>query len=50
MIVPYPNGGAVFSVGSIAWSGGLATHGYNSDVSKITRNVLSAFLADAPIR
>ena len=50
VIVPYPNGGAVFSVGSIAWSGGLATHGYNSDVSKITRNVLSAFLADAPIR
>ena len=27
VIVPFPNGGAVFSVGSIAWSGGLAGGG-----------------------
>jgi N,N-dimethylformamidase len=46
VIVPYPNGGAVFSTGSIAWSGGLAVLDYESDVAKVTRNVLEAFLRD----
>ncbi|MYA44512.1 MAG: LamG domain-containing protein [Gemmatimonadetes bacterium] len=46
VIVPYPQGGAVFSVGSISWCGGLSIDGYNSDVSVVTRNVLNAFLQE----
>jgi len=34
-----PTGGAVFSVGSIAWWGSLAYAGYDNDVSRITANV-----------
>jgi len=49
VMVPHPNGGAVFSVSSIAWSGGLSVEGYESDVSKITRNVLNAFLTEPTI-
>ena len=49
VIVPHRNGGAVFSVSSIAWSGGLSVEGYESDVSKITRNVLNAFLTESTI-
>ena len=44
VIVPYPQGGTVFSVGSISWCGGLSVDDYGSDVSVITRNVLDAFL------
>lgn len=40
------NGGAVFSVGSIAWAGGLPLHNGNNTVSTVTRNVLTAFLAE----
>lgn len=39
----YPNGGAVFSVGSIGWSGSLSFNGYDNSVSRITQNVLSKF-------
>lgn len=39
-----PNGGAVFSVGSIAWAGGLPIDGYDNDTSRITGNVLDRFL------
>ena len=46
VIVPYPQGGAVFSVGSISWCGGLPVDGYRSDVSVVTRNVLDAFLRE----
>ncbi|MBA3709903.1 MAG: N,N-dimethylformamidase [Planctomycetes bacterium] len=38
-----PQGGAVFSAGSIAWIGSLATDG---GVSRITANVLSRFCGD----
>jgi N,N-dimethylformamidase len=41
-------GGAVFSTGSIAWFGGLATNGYDNDVARITENVLRRFLDPAP--
>jgi N,N-dimethylformamidase len=41
-----PNGGAVFSVGSITWSGCLSHNGYRNNVSQITENVLRAFAAD----
>jgi N,N-dimethylformamidase len=47
----YPRGGAVFSVGSIAWIGSLYFNRYNNDVSRITRNVLTRFMQknhDAP--
>jgi N,N-dimethylformamidase len=38
-----PNGGAVWSVGSIAWCAGLSYNGYENAVSRITRNVLDEF-------
>jgi N,N-dimethylformamidase len=41
-----PAGGAVFSVGSIAWWGALPVDGYDNDVARVTRNVLRRF-ADA---
>ena len=37
-------GGAVFSVGSIAWAGGLSHDAYRNNVSRITLNVLRRFL------
>jgi N,N-dimethylformamidase len=42
--LPYPNGGAVFSVGSCSWCGSLSTSGYVNDVARITENVLRRFL------
>ena len=41
-----PAGGAVFSVGSITWSGCLAHNGYDNYSSKIMLNVLTAFSDD----
>ncbi len=38
------NGGAVFSVGSIAWAGSLSHNEYRNNVSRITENVLKRFL------
>ena len=46
--LPYPNGGAVFSVGSCSWAGSLSTNGYDNDVSRITANVLRRFLVEPP--
>ena len=43
-----PNGGAVFSVGSIAWAGSLPHHGYDNNVARITGNVLERFVDPAP--
>lgn len=40
-----PNGGAVFSTGSIAWCGSLSDEGYAGPVSRITENVLRRFVA-----
>ena len=37
------NGGAVFSVGSIAWMSCLSHNDYDNNVSRITENVLSRF-------
>jgi N,N-dimethylformamidase len=39
----YPEGGAVFSVGSIAWRGGIAANGYDNTVARVTGNVLHRF-------
>jgi len=43
-----PGGGAVFSVGSIAWSGALSHNGYDNNVSLITGNVLKRFCQEEP--
>ncbi len=43
-----PNGGAVFSTGSIAWCGSLAHDGYHNDVARITTNVLERFVSTHP--
>ena len=40
-----PNGGAVFSVGSITWCASLSYNNYENNVSRITRNVLNRFAA-----
>jgi N,N-dimethylformamidase len=44
-----PNGGAVFSTGSIAWCGSLSYNNYDNNVSRVTDNVLRRFVADAPL-
>lgn len=44
-----PNGGAVFSTGSIAWCGALSHNNYDNNVSRITDNVLQRFAADEPL-
>jgi N,N-dimethylformamidase len=38
------NGGAVFSVGSIAWCGSLSHNGYQNNVARVTGNVLRRFM------
>jgi N,N-dimethylformamidase len=41
-----PNGGAVFSTGSIAWCGSLSHNNYDNNVSRVTDNVLRQFIRD----
>ena len=43
-----PSGGAVFSVGSIAWSASLPHNGWDNNVSRINENVLRRFLEPKP--
>jgi N,N-dimethylformamidase len=43
-----PNGGAVFSVGSIAYCGSLSAGKYAGSVSRVTGNVLRRFLSPEP--
>ncbi len=43
-----PGGGAVFSAGSIAWSGSLSCNGYDNNAAAVSRNVLRRFLDPAP--
>ena len=43
-----PNGGAVWSTGSIAWSGSLSHAGYDNNVSRITGNVARRFVDPTP--
>jgi N,N-dimethylformamidase len=45
----YPNGGAVFSTGAIAYAGSLSYNNYTNNVSRITENVLRRFASDVPI-
>jgi len=43
-----PGGGAVFSVGSIAWGASLPHNGYDNNVSRISANVIARFLEETP--
>lgn len=42
---PMPGGGAVFSVGSIAWAGAMAFNNFDNPVARLTTNVLRRFSA-----
>lgn len=44
-----PNGGAVLSTGSIAWSTCLAADDYDNAVARVTGNVLRRFLDPTPL-
>jgi N,N-dimethylformamidase len=48
-LLPYPQGGAVFSTSSIAWCGALAQEGGDNPIARITLNVLRRFLSDGPV-
>lgn len=43
-----PNGGAVFSTGSISWAGSLSHENWDNNVSRITTNVLRRFIDPQP--
>lgn len=43
-----PNGGAMFSAGSITWFSSTLEHDFNNDVATISRNVIERFLDPAP--
>lgn len=43
------NDGAVFSTGSIAWTSALPSRGFDNPVSRITANVLDAFIRPGPL-
>jgi N,N-dimethylformamidase len=43
-----PNGGAVFSTGSITWGASLGHDDFDNNVSRITENVLRRFLEETP--
>lgn len=43
-----PNGGAVFSTGSIAYAGSLPVNGFDNNIAKLTTNVLRRFVDDKP--
>jgi N,N-dimethylformamidase len=44
-----PNGGAVFSTGSITWCGCLSATNYDNAASRIMKNTLNAFMSDGPL-
>jgi N,N-dimethylformamidase len=44
-----PGGGAVFSTGSIAWGSALPYGNFQNPVSRLTRNIVDAFLAKGPL-
>lgn len=43
------NGGASFSVSSMAWCGSLSHRNYDNNVSRMTENVLRRFAQDGPV-
>jgi N,N-dimethylformamidase len=46
VLLEYPHGGAVFTPGSITWGACLSYDKYDNSVSRVTRNVLDAFLKE----
>jgi N,N-dimethylformamidase len=46
VLIEYPNGGAVFSTGSISWCACLSHNSYDNTVSRVTSNVLDGFLQE----
>ena len=44
-----PNHGAVFATGSIAWGSALPPHNFDNPVSRLTKNVVDAFLKAGPL-
>lgn len=46
VLVQYPNGGAIFGVGSITWCGCLSYNSYDNNVSRVTKNVFDGFSAE----
>jgi N,N-dimethylformamidase len=49
VIVPRENDGAVFSTGSISFSGSLSHDGWDNDVSRLLGNVFDRFVSGAPV-
>jgi N,N-dimethylformamidase len=49
VLVPREHGGAVFSVGSIAFAGALVDDGYANDVSTLLGNVFDRFVGGGPV-
>ena len=45
-----PSGGAVFSVGSMAYIGALNHNGFDNDIARITTNVLRRFSDPRPFK
>ncbi|BFM14814.1 N,N-dimethylformamidase [Maricurvus nonylphenolicus] len=43
-----PNGGAMFTVGSMTWCGSLSHNNYENDVSIMTQNVINRFIDSTP--
>lgn len=48
MFFEMPKGGAVFSTGSISYSGALAHNNYKNNVSRLTENVVRRFIDPTP--
>jgi N,N-dimethylformamidase len=46
---PAPNGGAVFSTGSIAFGSALPVNDFDNNVSRLLRNVVDQFAKDGPL-
>ena len=44
-----PNHGAVFATGSIAWGSALPCRNFDNPISRLTKNVVDAFLKDGPL-
>ncbi len=47
-LTTHAGGGAVFSAGSVTWTGSLSHNRYDNNVSKITENVIRRFLDTPP--
>ena len=48
MFFETPNGGAVFSVGSMGFAASLCHNDYDNNVSKMIDNVVTRFLDETP--